>query len=238
MGSVDARLAGTGAKDNPIPELGNKTFLRAWEEWVSVLDAALKSRGIPLIPNTGAFVTSWDTTDYALTAGIFSEGFADPAFVESDWKASTNALVGLAAKGKIMILQNYLGSAGDVERRLYYLGNYLLVRGARTYLDYFAAGPLEWYPEWGLDLGLAQKTAATIDELLQGGVYRRDFDKGVVLVNPSASAVPVALGEALKRVDPQGGGAIGDAGSEPGSISMTSVTSVDVPAKGARILLR
>jgi hypothetical protein len=238
VGSVDARLAGTGARDNPIPELGNKTFIQAWEEWISVLDAALASRGIPLIPNMSAFVTSWDTTNYALTAGVFSEGFADPSFVEGDWKASTNTLLALAAKGKIMILQNYLGSAGDVERRLYYLGNYLLVKGARTYLDYFAAGPLEWYPEWGLELGLAQKTAATVDELAAGGVYRRDFAKGVVLVNPSSSPVSVALGETLSRVDPQGGGAINDAGAEPGSISVAAVTSVEVPAKGARILLR
>ena len=35
---------------------------------------------------------------------------------------------------------------------MYYLGNYLLVKGHHTYLDYFAAGPLEWYPEWALSL--------------------------------------------------------------------------------------
>ena len=52
-----------------------------------------------------------------------------------------------------MILQNYLGAPSDVATRMYYLGNYLLVKGHHTYLDYFAAGPLEWYPEWAIDLG-------------------------------------------------------------------------------------
>jgi hypothetical protein len=238
VGSVDARLAGTGAKDNPIPELGNKTFIQAWQEWISVLNAALKSRGIPLIPNTGEFITGWDNTDYGLTAGIFSEGFANPSFAESDWKAATNTLLALAAKNKVIILQNYLGSASDVAKRLYYLGNYLLVKGARTYLDYFAAGPLEWYPEWGLDLGLAQKSGASVEDLLQDGVYRRDFEKGVVLVNPSASIVLVPLGATLKQVEPQGGGAIGAEGAAPGSIIVKPVTSVEVPASGAVILLR
>ena len=78
-----------------------------------------------------------------------------------------------------MILQNYLTDPTDVATRLYYLGNYLLVKGHHTYLDYFASGPLEWYPEWSLDIG-APTTAATtnVSDLLQGGVYRRDFAKG------------------------------------------------------------
>ena len=60
-----------------------------------------------------------------------------------------------------MILQNYLGAPTDLAKRLYYLGNYLLVKGHHTYLDYFAAGPLEWYPEWAVDLGAPTTTATT-----------------------------------------------------------------------------
>jgi hypothetical protein len=136
-----------------------------------------------------------------------------------------------------MILQNYLGSPGDVATRMYYLANYLLVKGNRTYLDYFAAGPLEWYPEWGLDLGAPKTTGAKADDLLQGGVYRRDFAKGTVLVNPSGSAVTVSLGGTMQRVVPAGGGAIDGAGTTPGSISTTPVTSINVAATGAEILL-
>jgi Hypothetical glycosyl hydrolase family 15 len=182
--------------------------------------------------------TSWDRRSYSLTAGIFSEGFASTGFVETDWQASTDALLSLAAKGKIMILQNYLSAATDVATRLYYLGNYLLVKGNRTYLDYFdGGGPLEWYPEWALDLGAAKTTGATVDDLLQGGVYRRDFEKGTVLVNPSASPVVVSLGAPMMQVAPQGGGLVDASGATPGSITMTPVTSITVPATGAEILL-
>jgi hypothetical protein len=236
----DPRLAGTAARGTTFAELGNATWINAWQAWISALDSALAAQGIPLIPNTGAFITSWDNTNYALTAGIFSEGFAGTSFAVSDWQASTNELLSLAAADKIMILQNYLSSTSDVATRLYYLGNYLLVKGHHTYLDYFASsGPLEWYPEWGIDLGLPTTAAATqVSALLSGGVYRRDFAKGSVLVNPSSSPVTVQLGGTFQQVTPNGGGAVNVAGMASGSTTTAPVTSLVVAATSAAIVLK
>jgi hypothetical protein len=234
----EPRLTGTGARDSVIPELGNKTFIQAWTAWIATLDAALGSKELALIPNIGPGITAWDPTPYDLTAGAFSEGYADPSFAEADWKLSTNLLLSLAAKKKILILQNYLSSPGDVARRMYYLANYLLVRGDRSYLDYFAAGPMEWYPEWGIDLGAAVNAGASVDELLKDGVYRRDFEKGSVLVNPTSSPVTVTLAKAMQRVVPVGGGAVLADGVAKGTLETTSVKSVDVAAKGAEILIQ
>jgi len=236
--SQDPRLAGTAAHDTKFAELGNVTWIQAWETWIQTLDGDLAQKGIPLIPNTGPFVTGWDDTDYTLTAGIFSEGFASTGFAPSDWQASTNELLKLASLDRIMILQNYLSSASDVATRMYYLGNYLLVKGHHTYLDYFAAGPLEWYPEWGIDLG-APTTAPTTDvtTMKTDGVYRRDFAKGSVLVNPSGAAVNVSLGATYQQVVPSGGGAVDANGTTPGSLSMQAVTSVNVGPTSAVVLL-
>ena len=236
-GTADPDLAGTAARDTVFSELGGTTWIDAWQSWIQALNGQLAAQGIPLIPNTGPFITSWDNTRYDLTAGIFSEGFADPSFAESDWQASTNELLLLAAEDKIMILQNYLSGATDVATRLYYLGNYLLVKGHHTYLDYFAKGPLEWYPEWQLDLGSATTAATTsVADLLQGGVYRRDFEKGSVLVNPSASPVTVTITGNL--VVPSGGGAVDSSGDPSGTLGMMPVTSVTLPATSAEIVLR
>src|SRR5271166_4697248 len=121
----DPRLASTAAHDTTFAELGNTTWIDAWQTWIAKLSSDLAAKGIPLIPNTGAFVTGWDTTDYTLTAGIFSEGFASTSFAVSDWQASTNELLKLASLDHIMILQNYLSTTSDVATRMYYLGNYL-----------------------------------------------------------------------------------------------------------------
>jgi hypothetical protein len=176
---------------------------------------------------------------HGLTAGIFSEGFASTSFAESDWQASTTELLTLAAADKIMILQNYLSDSTDVATRLYYLGNYLLVKGHHAYLDYFASGPLEYYPEWGIDLGAPTTPATTqVSDLLVDGVYRRDFQMGSVLVNPSPSAVTVSLGGTYQEVVPSGGGTIDASGTASGSLAMMPVTSVMVGATSAVIVLQ
>jgi hypothetical protein len=234
--AADPRLAATAAHDTSFAELGNQTWIQAWDAWITALSATLAAQGIPLIPNDGAFITGWDTSDYTTTSGVFSEGFAGTGFAVSDWKASTNEMLELASLDRIQILQNYLSSPGDVATRMYYLGNYLLVKGHHTYLDYFAGGPLEWYPEWGIDLG-APTTPATTDvsTLASGGVYRRDFQKGSVLVNPTASPVTVTI--TGTEVVPSGGGAVDTSGTAPGTLSMNAVTSVVVGATTAAIVL-
>ena len=235
----DSRLAGTAAHDTSFPELGNTTWILAWQTWIAKLNASLAAKGIPLIPNDGNFITGWDTTDYTLTAGVFSEGFADTSLAVTDWQASTNMLLKLASLDRIMILQNYLSSAADVATRMYYLGNYLLVRGHHTYLDYFAAGPLEWYPEWGIDLGTPTTTPTTdVTTLQSAGVYRRDFTKGSVLVNPTATPVNVALGATYQQAVPTGGGAVDTAGDTPGTLTMQPVTTVTVGATSAVVILK
>jgi hypothetical protein len=233
----DGRLAGTAARYANFTELGGTTWIDAWQTWISALDSSLAARGIPLIPNDGAFVTGWDNTHYALTAGVFSEGFAATSFAESDWQAATNELLSLAAADKLMILQNYLTASTDVATRMYYLGNYLLVKGHHTYLDYFASGPLEWYPEWTVNLGAPTTVQTTsVASLLSGGIYRRDFANGSVLVNPSSSSVQVTI--TGRQVIPAGGGAVDAVGDQPGTVSTTNVTSVTLAATSAAIVLR
>jgi hypothetical protein len=234
----DPRLSGTGVRTNRMPELGDRTWIEAWQDWIGDLDASLAARNIPLIPNAGALITTWDTTDYSLTAGVFSEGYLDPAFAESDWRDAANYTLDFVRKNRIVILQNYLRTPDDVARRKYLLANYLLVKGARTYVAYFVGGlPLEWYPEWEVELGQPLSSAATVDELARNGVYRRDFSAGAVVVNPSPRTVRVALGRSFRRVDFVGGGAVGPNGVPGGRLAYTRVGTIELPPTSAEILL-
>src|SRR5262249_54020416 len=156
----------------------------------------------------------------------------DPGLSTVDWKAAMNQTLSLVRKNKIVILQNYLKSPGDLAKRRYLLASYLLAKGSKTYVAYFATR-LDWYPEWELDLGTAQKTAAKIDELSWQGVYRRDFAKGLVLVNPGARDVRVDLGGTFKRVLPEGGGRVAEDGTVSGTIATSNVRMLDLPGKSA-----
>jgi hypothetical protein len=234
----DPRLAATAARYTAFTELGGATWIDAWQSWITALSSALSAEGVPLIPNTSAFTTGWDNTDYTLSPGAFVEGFAGTGFAVSDWQASTNELLELSSLGRIMILQNYLSSISDVATRMYYLGNYLLVKGHQTYLDYFAVGPLEWYPEWAVDLGTPTTASTTnVADLASGGVYRRDFQRGSVFVNPTSSPVTVSLGATFQQVVPSGGGPVDTSGAAPGTLTMKPVTSVTVGATTAVVVL-
>lgn len=232
----DRRLMETGVRFNRFPELGNRTWIQVWEEWIADIDRYLGARGIPLIPNVGALATSWDNADYSLTAGVFSEGFLDPGLSASDWKRAAEQTWQLARQGRIVILQNYLSSNDDVERRKYLLASYLLVKGRRTYLSYFGPGGLQWYPEWDLDLGPPVSTPATLDSLRWQGVYRRDFAHGTVLVNPEPQAVSVRLDPPLREVRISGGGPVGPDGAVAGRVDTAPVASLRLAPKSAAIL--
>ena len=234
---ADPRLFADGVRTNTFDELGGRSWIAAWQDWIADLDRYLSTKGIPLIPNVGGLVTTWDNTDYSLSAGVFCEGFLDPAFSTEDWKAAANQTIGLVRRHKIVILQNYLPSAGDVAKRQFLLASFL-VKGARTYLAYFASDPLEWYPEWDLDLGAAQKNPVNLDDLSWNGIYRRDFDNGIVLVNPGTSAVQVNLEATFKRTEPVGGGAVSADGTVSGRVQTVPITALEIGAKRAEILLR
>jgi hypothetical protein len=111
------------------------------------------------------------------------------------------------------------------------------VKGRHTYVVYFTT-PLDWYPEWDLDLGRPQKTASTIEELRWNGLYRREFDRGVVLLNPGDRDVSVKLGSQFRRVVPTGGGPVPKDGAPQGRITTASTTFLTVAPKSAEILLR
>ena len=126
-----------------------------------------------------------------------------------------------------MILQDYLkGNAQDVALRMFYLGNYMLLKrdpglAETTYLCYFAHSTLEWYPEWELELGMptaaAPRTAAGLKRPGAAGIYQRAFEKGLVLVNPTKQPIKVQLQRTMHNAIPQGGGKVGADGSVSGA---------------------
>jgi hypothetical protein len=70
-------------------------------------------------------------------------------------------------------------------------------------------------------------------------LFRRDYVRGIVLVNPTGSRVTVPeLGQTYHLVTARGGGAVGGDGQAPGSLATRPVTSVTVPGHSARILMR
>lgn len=196
------------------------------------------------LPNLGGMVATWDkTTNLAVGDGGMNEGFCasgpDNYYSDDDWKLQMNRLLGLAAKGKIVLCQTGIAPAA-LDHRWFVVGSHLLTKGRRSYLTMFQKSPFEWYPEYTLDLGAyKEEPKPDIDSYWrpEWKCYAREFAKGIVLVNPLAAPTTVTFPTPLRVLTAQGGGAVGEDGKAPGSLSETAVTSVIIPAHSARIAL-
>jgi hypothetical protein len=194
------------------------------------------------IPNVGSYVTTRDPSDYSNADGLMIEGFAEwgwgDFFDPGDWVLQMDRLLPLIRAGRIILAQTYPNPA-DVEERLFVLGSYLLIKGSRTYINLDTGLELEWFPEYSADLGAAvDSLPSTIDGLFDAGwqVYARRYQRGLVLVNPSATARSVTLPAPMARLAPSGGGEVPASGQAPGSLAYVAAASVTLEPHRAAIL--
>jgi hypothetical protein len=195
------------------------------------------------IPNIGAYITTRDPSDYSNVDGAMIEGFVEwgggSYHSLGDWVLQMDRILPLIGANKILIAQTY-PNADDVQERLYVLGTYLLIKGARTYINLDIGLEPEWFPEYGIDLGApVDPLPASIPAYFHPTwkVYVRHYAKGLVLVNPTSTAQAINLGATYYRVDPIGGGLVPPDGAAPGSLSYAAVTSLTLSPNRAVILL-
>jgi hypothetical protein len=220
----------------PFAELGGVGWPEAYASFMDELCTFLETNGVACIPNVGNHITTWDTTDYFTTStgGMIENAWmgASPA----DWVQVADRILRMG--DGIIILQSYLGADDDVTQRMFYLGCYLLVKDRYTYVTYFTDDPFTWFPEYDLDLGapVSSPTSSDITTLAWSGLFRRDFERGFVLVNPTDGAVSVDLDGEFMNVVPTGDGMVGEDGAVSGELVRTAVSSLELPPWSAAVL--
>lgn len=198
------------------------------------------------LPNLGGMVTTWDTvTDLLVGDGGMNEGFCASGpgnfYSPDDWRLQMSRVLRLAAARKIVLCQTGIDAA-DSNGRWFVVGSYLLTKGPHSYLNMFQKSTLEWYPEYSLDLGAyaaePQPDAAAYWNPAWR-LFRRDYARGMVLVNPSPDPVQVSeLGATYRLATAAGGGLVGPDGKTPGALAVVPVASITIPAHSARVLLK
>lgn len=197
------------------------------------------------IPNVGAYITTRDPSDYGNVDGAMIEQFAEYGggsyLAESDWQLQMNRVLSLVALDKIIIAQTY-PDGSNINERLFDLGSYLLIKAAHTYVNLLSFDlNVQWLPEYTIDLGAAlDPLPADISVSFnpKWNVYVRHYEKGVVLVNPSAKGSGgFNLDQTYYQVIPSGGGIVGTDGTAPGSLSYQPVAHLNLCAHCAAILV-
>ena len=248
------------------PQLGGLTWLQAMEEFISRMNKDMNRRGIWLLPNHGEMRTSWDILDYALTNGGMLEGVPrqpdnslnmnDRDYL-GDWIMSLSRTMYLTQKDRIVILQPKGGSTTDLNYRMFLIGEYLMVRGAYTYLNLNMSGQAQasWYPEYEIDLGVPTQTYLISDTLFsrnvdkallnyqEGDLFIRRFEKGMVILNPHRTErqYTIPADKAYKMAVISGGGTVPESGIDDLAYNLNwtdlSAGSIrTIPSVGALIL--
>ncbi len=236
----DPRFDGTNPA-NPAMWPNGDTWIDQKKEWIDFVEAAFAAtpEHFAFVPNIGAMITGWANIDYSTIDGAMLESFGYQ-LAETDWVLGMNRAIKLTAAHKFIILQSY---PSDVAGREFLIGTYMLLKGTRTFINLAGAG-VTYFPEYALDLGPPSAALpADVSAYQWMGVYRRDFAKGMVLVNPSSTSVTVALPSAMRQANATGGGPVTDADLDGngnytgGSLSYAQVTTVTLPAQTAALLL-
>ncbi len=221
-------------------------WVPALEQFGAEAKAALSgTNGFVFLPNLGGLVTSWLDMDYGVGHGGMIECFAywgaGNYFDAADWELQMDRALALTRSNKIVICQSY-PAEDSARERMFATASYLLIKGSRTYLNLLSTDSvaLEYYPEYTLDLGAAVGAVPSgIAALWHAGwgVFRRDYAKGVVVVNPTASPVTIPnLGATYWRAVPTGGGIVAEDGQYGGSLSVVAATSLTLPAFSGAVL--
>lgn len=119
-----------------------------------------------------------------------------PYSPESRWREQVRSILCCEKLGRAFLAQSN-GAEEDHAARIYTLASFLIGAGERSMFNY-NPGPAATYalvyrfPEWDIDLGRPLRQYDDIDSALAAGqsrVYARQFERGLVLVNPKDIAV-------------------------------------------------
>jgi hypothetical protein len=257
-GTIPTRYQGTNAATSAAWP-GGVTWTDQLGNWAQTIETAFAQYNAAngthyqFIPNLDARATSWEPNWYDNANGV---PFIDGAFLEGfgqytdtyNWTLSMNRGLNLTDNGKIVIMQPYPSAdpsttAGQQQVN-FFLGTYLLLKGNETYLNIDYGGGVQYYPQYGLNLGTAvTPLASDVSSYLWNGVYRRDFQNGFVLVNPGSTTHTLNLGSNYQLVEGSGGGSMTDAdidahGNYSGaSLTYKNVNSVTLTGGSAAIFL-
>ncbi|MBS1812225.1 MAG: hypothetical protein JST84_28935 [Acidobacteria bacterium] len=232
---------------NPAFPAVDTTFEKAWSDkirrWLVTTKQQFGSRYL-VIPNAGHWVTTRDVTDYSPGDGVMIEGFAKwnqyTLLDLVDWKLQMNRILNLERQNKIIIAQSYLDGSNDLTARNFYIANYLLVKGSRTFVNLELGLEPEWFPEYDIPIGSpTDSLPVNVDGWRDSatGLYRRSYTNGMVIVNPTNSTLILNLGKTYYLAQANGGGYLPADGVPTGTISYQATNSVTLSAGTAAILV-
>lgn len=175
-----------------------------------------------------------------LFAHCIVSGSKQPYVSEARWRLQVRSIL-CCEKMRRCYFALAQGNERDYAARIFSLGSFLIGAGAKSLFNYNPAGfgtypQVYRLPEWDIDLGRPAEQYESLGQALAAGggkLYARQFQRGLVLVNPTDAAVDgVSVPPGAKRLLLQGGSVHCD-----GRVGYEAVSeTLTLPPHGAEIL--
>jgi len=205
---VDEGYSNINSRGEVVP-VDSNVNVATYNDNAFVIMQALRSQ---LVPNKLIFHNSLSEINLQPhTNGGLIEGFAYDGsnyVSETVWKDQINNLLISENNGLSFVLPEGFQNS-NLQLRMYLLASYLLFKKDGSYLDIYEWGcptpTSHIYPEYDnirINLGAAIENPNNINDLREiNGLYTREYDNGVVVVNPTSSSISLTLTNSYKKVD-------------------------------------
>jgi Hypothetical glycosyl hydrolase family 15 len=222
-----------GVSDSPSTPLVGHWVRLGYNAYFSSLRALMPNAN--LIGNIGSWgQATADLTDYQgqLNGGLI-EGLVGYSWSPESWggwqelmSEYRKAMGALAAPKLAMFAM--IGSPTDYQSLRYGLASCMMDDGYFTFDSSSSYNDVPWFDEYNANLGAATSSPST--SAWHNGVYRRDFQNGIALVNPKGNGPQtVKLETSYKRIN----------GSQDPSVNNgQTVTTVTLQDRDGLILMR
>ncbi|MBU4070316.1 MAG: cellulase family glycosylhydrolase [Nanoarchaeota archaeon] len=189
-----------------------------------------------------------EVADGAIKEGFIFHLASGEFLTEQYWKILLNWIIeDTQTKYHIANAKFTMNRTVTINERMFQFTSYLLIKNENIIynLDDFALitgvdnSLVQYYPEMDINLGEPLETYLTVEEYFNSSfnLYEREYENGIVFVNPSTAQVTHNLDKNYLLAVPEGGGVVQDDGSYGGSLSFEEVSQITVPAQSGIIIM-
>ncbi len=193
----------------PVEISTDDQMYAATESFLKRVGGKIKRKGFMAVPNITVEWNTWervmnDWTRYV--SGWENEYFVKwgldkrSRFVGADWEWKMSMASWLAERNVPLLAITY-SNLNDVEAQIYHRATWLLTWNGRTGSSIFVPDEgftNHWIAKPTIELGQPSGSRFKIGD---SGVYRRNYDDGVVLVNPTTETKTVSLGSTYETLE-------------------------------------